>query len=205
LDRRNALRPAGGGTILTTVKEGRNNLRELFFPAPSALEVADRQSKLEISRQFIDVTWRRLYRSNQFINRIRRRAPEEEIEGAWHAFLQSVEDMSSKTMMFAIAFGELYTDDVRREYENVIQVDFAEVTKKIVDLRYQLKRHEVEGEELTCKLSKISDDLDITNFKLYQFSSCFDRRLRTPNGCVGGRNAIVIMNSDSDCPKSNSG
>jgi hypothetical protein len=186
----------GGAATLVGVA---TNIQALLFPPPNALEVADHQSKQEISREFIRIAWKRLYRSRQFLARIARDASEEEIDAAWRALLESVEEMSSKTMMFAIAFGEIYSDAIRGEFEGTIQFRFEELTRSIVDLRYQIRKKQIQGKDLQCKVAELQSGLDGLNVQLYQFASCFDKRKRTVTGCVEGNASLRMSESEPSC------
>ncbi|MGA8155012.1 MAG: hypothetical protein WB822_02130 [Rhodoplanes sp.] len=176
------------------------NVKALF--APDAIEVATEQSKEAISREFVEVSWKRLYRSRAFVARLKRSASEQEIDAAWNAMLETVEQMASKVMIFAGTFGKFYGSSWRNEYEYGIQPDFVNVTEKIVDLRYRLKQKRISSEEVACEIAHIENAFELLNIRLYKFVNCFDPRKNTDLTCqvAGGQTIEFKRPVPPACP-----
>jgi hypothetical protein len=187
-----------GSTLIFTgeVSWGVKNAYELFFPKPDSLALAREDSKDKISRDFVQTTWRRLYLSRNFLARVRRRAPEIEIKETWTNLLNSVEEMNSKVMIYAVSFEEFYSTARRNEYENGIQVDFNRITNLIVDFRYSdpvkklqfpLPAHSAlndqENEAINQTVEQISGQLDVLQIRLYNFAVCFQKGRQTEEAC----------------------
>jgi hypothetical protein len=195
------------------VSQGAKNLYEVFYPRPDSLALAREDSKDKISRDFVQTTWRRLYLSRNFLARIRRRAPPAEIGDAWTKLLNSVEEMNSKVMIYAVSFEEFYSTARRNEYENGIQVDFNRITNLIVDLRYSdpVKKLEFraqpddvlsgrEAETVNQTINSISGELDTLQIRLYNFAVCFQKGRQTEQACQYGP---LPANGESEEPTRN--
>jgi hypothetical protein len=181
-----------GGTTLKAI----NDIVEIFVPKPDALSVAREGTRDQISRDFVETTYRRIYLSRNFLSRIDRRAPSSEIHEAWTLLARTVEYMASRTLVYANSFEEFYGDARRSEYEGGIQIDFNSITNSIVNLRYSqtVKKLEfpdnataalsqIEATELKKDIDKINDNLDQLQVRIYLFTSCFDKRRRASETC----------------------
>jgi hypothetical protein len=173
------------GELVRAVKD----LREFFAPGPDALALAEQKSKDDISRDFVETTSRRIYLSRNFLARLRRHAGPSEIDETWKKLLSTIEDMTAKQMVYAVTFGEFYSEERRNEYENGIQVDFNELTSKLVDLRYstaakklefsaepQLQLTDAEAKSIDDAAVEIESELDQLQIRLYIFDNCFAKR-----------------------------
>ena len=180
-----------GGQIAHSIKE----VRELIWPKADALSLVREETRDDVSREFVETAWRRVYWSRNFLARLSRRAPSAEINEAWKKLLTTVEEMSAKTMIYAASFELFYNNARRVEFEDGIQSDFRNVTQEIVDLRYSnvVKKLEFggDGTELTepeagqikTRTREIEEKLDKLQIRLYQFVRCFDKQHQTLTSC----------------------
>ena len=181
-----------GGTTIKAI----NDIVEIFEPKPDALSVAREGTRDQISRDFVETAYRRLYLSRNFLSRIDRRAPSPEIYEAWTLLTRTIEYMASRTLVYANSFEDFYGDARRAEYENGIQIDFNSITNSVVNLRYsQTVRKlefpdgsnaaltEAEGTELKNEIKTLNDKLDRLTVRIYLFTSCFDKRRQTSETC----------------------
>jgi hypothetical protein len=181
-----------GGQMAGALKGG----YELIFPKPDALALAREDAKDKLSRELVESIWRRLYLSQNFLARVRRRASDSEIKEAWTKLLDSVEDMSSKTMIYAVSLGEFYNERRRNEWESGIQLDFTKITERIVNFRYSpaVKKLEFpslstsaltneENQYVDATVKEINEMLTRLNLRIYHFASCFDKKNQTDKGC----------------------
>lgn len=187
----------GGGIIFSgDVVRATKDIYETVVPHPDSLSLFQEQSKDQISREFVETTFSRVYRSRNFLARLRKRATASEINDAWKALLQSVEEMATKQMLFAVYFGKFYSEARRLEYEDGIQIDFNDITTAIVDLRYSatVKKLEFpqpaqspltkeEQDSIDKGAAAIEAKLDTLQIRLYHFAGCFDEKHQTPKAC----------------------
>lgn len=173
------------------------NIKGLF--APDAMEVATEQSKEAISRDFVKTSWRRLYRSRVFIARLKRAAPEAQIDAAWTSLLESVEDMASKTMIYTIMFSKFYDLSRRDEYETIIQPRFVDLTVNITDIYYRIRQEKIVIETVACEIGDIERELDLLNVELYRFVSCFDEKNTADQLCRGLQKKPPRSNPPREC------
>jgi hypothetical protein len=190
-----------GGAIVFSgqVAGGIKAVYEIAFPKPDALALAREGDRENVSREFVGATWKRLFRSRNFLARVQHRASSEEITDAWKNHLNSVEEISSRTMIYAASFSEYYGELRRYEYEAGIQTDFNKITNALVDFRYSRPIQKLEfpshfNEAITNEensyinktVAEINVLLDNLQIRLYHFVGCFDKKSQTKEACKYG-------------------
>lgn len=175
---------------------GALDIYSFFFPQPDALQVAQEGSKAELSRDFVETNWRRLFRARNFIARVGRQAPPKAINDAWNLFIESVDEGASKNMVYILFFSQSFADGRRDYYEGFLSEKIKRVTDEIADFRYNSivsklmtdngVRENLSDQEITdlrAMVNKVTVSLDSLNVNLYLFANCFDEQHSDKQRC----------------------
>jgi hypothetical protein len=180
------------GTTLKAITD----IYGFFSPNLDALSLAREGIRDQVSRDFVETAARRLYLSRNFLARIQRRAPSNEIHDAWTRLTNTVEHMASKTLVYSNSFEVFYGTPRRSEFEDGIQSDFNLITVSLVNLRYSAAIKKLEFPDVTAALltdaeedhirieaAQIMKRLDELNIRIYHFTTCFDKKQQTAAAC----------------------
>jgi hypothetical protein len=167
-----------------------------FYPGPDALALALQTSKESISKDFVENTSRRIYLSRNYLDRLEYRAHGPEIDEGWKNLLASVEEMSTKALTYTVSFAQFYNDARRDEFKTRIEPSFADVTKKLYELRYSsaVKKLELstqgnvsltddETKDIRTRVKDIRGALDALEIQIFHFAVCFDKQSQTETAC----------------------
>jgi len=181
------------GELARSIKD----LRDLVTDSSDALVVSESDSQARVTRDLTETAWRRLYWSRNFLARINRQAVASEIHEAWANLLKSSEEMAAKTMVYSITLGQYYGLERRAVFENEIQIDFNKLGESLANFRYSPAVRNLEWAaagtqptltpdqktEIEKQITTITEQIKLLNIMLYHFTSCFDEKHQTENGC----------------------
>ncbi len=149
--------------VAEVINHGNDFLVTIGLRQEKTLELATNTAKAEFSRRLIESAWRRLFWSRNFVARVERQRPAQELDFSWNKYLDSVADWSADLMVNMNALDEYYGKTDKPLQFQKIQDEFISLEGQLADLRDPDKRNQP-------AIDKVKSEIDQINTDLYFFS-----------------------------------
>ena len=120
------------GQMATGVKQ----LLQLTEAEPGALELAHDNAKASFSRDLARSAWARIYWMKRYAQVAELGLPEDELNGIWTGYLQSLADWNENLMVNVISLETFYGADKRRQFEQNVQPAFGDLHACLIRIRF---------------------------------------------------------------------
>jgi len=117
------------------VKHGSDLLIVTGLKQEKTLELARDTAKAEFSRRLVEVAWRRLFWTRNFVRRVELSRPATELDYSWNKYLDSVADWSAEMMVNINGLEQYYAGTEKPSQFEAIQNKFLTLEGLLVKLR----------------------------------------------------------------------
>jgi hypothetical protein len=149
------------------VQKGSDLLIVLRLKQEKTLQLAAENAKGELSRKLIELAWRRLFWTENYIARMEAHRPPSELDYTWNKHLETVADWSSEYMVNLNGMEQFYPNSVKA-------AQFQSIHEKFRDLEYnhvvQLRKAELEQRDLSNDLDSAKKLANQLNEDLFYFA-----------------------------------
>jgi hypothetical protein len=149
------------------VQHGSDLLVALGLKQEKTLELAANNAKGELSRKLIELAWRRLFWTENYVARMQAQRPISELDYTWNKHLDAVADWSSEYMVNLNGMEQFYPNSEKA-------AQFQAIHQKFRKLEYQhivpLRGVQADGADHSKELKAAQDLADQLNVDLYFFA-----------------------------------
>jgi hypothetical protein len=149
------------------VQRGSDLLVAVRLKQEKTLELAANSAKGELSRKLIELAWRRLFWTENYIARMQAQRPPSELDYTWNKHLEAVADWSADYMVNLNGMEQFYPNSDKA-------AQFQAIHQKFRELEYQhivpLRKVESDGLDHSKELKSAQDLADQLNLDLYYFA-----------------------------------
>jgi hypothetical protein len=151
--------------VSEVVKHGSDLLIAVGLKHEKTLELAKDTAKAEFSRRLIELAWRRLFWTRNFVRRVELSRPPLELDYSWNKYLDSVADWSADLMVNINGLEQYYAGTEKPSQFNAIQAKFLNLEDLLVKLRSVVSKSETPN--LIAETKALIDEV---NADLYYFA-----------------------------------
>src|ERR1017187_2307574 len=152
-------------SVSEVVKHASDLLIAAGFKQEKTLELAKDTAKAEFSRRLVELAWRRLFWTRNFVRRVELSRPSTELDYSWNKYLDSVADWSAEMMVNINGLEQYYGGTEKPSQFNAIQAKFLVLEDLLVKLRSAAPYSG--ATDLLAQAKALIDDL---NSDLYYFA-----------------------------------
>ncbi|MCX6630887.1 MAG: hypothetical protein NTW28_25005 [Candidatus Solibacter sp.] len=158
------------GIVLTGVSEVVKHASDLLtatgLKQEKTLELAKDTAKAEFSRRLVELAWRRMFWTRNFVRRLELSRPPAELDYSWNKYLDTVADWSAELMVNINGLEQYYHGSEKPSQFEAIQDKFLNLEGVLVELRSGAPPSAPSGEQI----SKARSLVDEINTDLYFFA-----------------------------------
>jgi hypothetical protein len=150
--------------VSEVVKHGSDLLITTGLKQEKTLELANATAKADFSRRLVELAWRRLFWTRNFVRRVELKRSPAELDYSWNKYLDTVADWSADIMVNINGLELFYAGTDKPSQFEAIQTKFLALEDLLVDLR---TTQQETGSETIAKIKGAVDEL---NTDLYFFA-----------------------------------
>ena len=148
------------------MKGGSDLLESLGLKQEKTLQLAADTAKGDLSRRLTELVWRRLFWTENYLERARLKRPAPELEYSWNKHLDAVAEWSSEYMVNLNGMDKFYPGGKKTE-------QFEQIHRKFRTLEYDhvlpLRLSELDGRDHSVEIAAAKALADEVNTDLYFF------------------------------------
>ena len=173
------------GTAIGFVAQSTESIDKILVALkyrPDALSLTRESQRDELSRQFTQPAWRRLFWMRNYLARVARGVTKEEQDFAWAKHVEASEEWTSRTMVCLEALDHFYGEARAACFESQLQPKFNRAGSTLADFRYSPPS---QPDARAAGIKTLNETIDDLNLDLYAFVRGFRSRTdrRPTTGC----------------------
>jgi|ERR1017187_5534284 hypothetical protein len=152
------------GGVGQFVKNSSDILVATGLKQEKTLELANDTAKAEFSRKLVEVAWRRLFWTRNFVRRVELGRPPAELDYSWNKYLDTVADWSADMMVNINGLEKYYPHTEKSSQFDAIQSKFLALEGSLVQVRM------AKPEDASDAIGPLKTQVDELNTELYFFA-----------------------------------